>query len=288
MNFFYENKLGSIHFKGGGTKKDGVYVKEISGLGLPEKECNVAIYVSQAGQEVISERDIERIITLSVDVYSKKSVQSMVRRLFDVLYQPGTLAVVAGSMHRKIACRCTGIEQAQRQGREIRSLVLQFTCDCPYFTDDEEQKAALFLRRDLINGSFVLPCIFTERISRTMVVNQGTISTEPVLKIYSTGGDAEQVDLGDSGMTIVNHTTGRKITFNYNLLPGEILTVDIPARNIISNISGSVPGALSEDSFLSDFYLCPGANDVEVISYNAGKELAVSVTYKNQYVEAVV
>lgn len=288
MDVFYENKQGTIHFKGGGSAKNGFYIKEISGLGLPEKECNVAVYVNQAGQKVISERDIERVITLSIDVCSVSQVQSEVRRLLQVLYLPGVLTLIAGPMCRRIDCRCTGVEQLQRRGRQIRSLILQFTCDYPYFTDGEVQEQALFLRRDLVSGSFVLPCNFTERISRVTVVNHGTISTEPVIHIVSVGLGDETAALGDSSITVVNHTTGQQLTLQYRPEPGESVVVDIPARNIVSDKLGSIPEVLSSGSFLSAFCLASGVNDVEVISHNAGEGLTLSLSYNSQYIEAVV
>ncbi|MBE7041639.1 MAG: hypothetical protein E7400_06710 [Ruminococcaceae bacterium] len=288
MDVFYENKQGRIHFKGGGSAKNGFYIKEISGLGLPEKECNVAVYVNQAGQKVISERDIERMITLSIDVCSANQVQIEERRLFQVLHLPGVLTLMEGPMHRRIDCRCTGVEELQRKGRHIRSLILQFTCDYPYFTDGEVQEHVLFLRRDLISGNFVLPCVFTERVSRVSVVNHGTISVEPVIHIVSVGSENEEAALGDSSITVVNHTTGQQLTLQYRPEPGETVTVDIPARSIVSDKLGSIPEVLSSGSFLSAFYLTAGVNDVEVISHNAGEGLTLSLLYSSQYIEAVV
>ena len=290
MEFFYENQWGTIHFKGGSRAHGaGIYVKAVTGLGMPGKEYQIASYVNRPGQEVISARDLERVITLSVDVCSRHNVQEEVRCMTSVLYHPGTLTILSGTVHRKIACRCSGMEPPEYQGKHIVSVILQLTCDNPYFTDDMPHKVTLFARRDLVSGTFTLPCVFTERTTRKTVTNQGDVSVEPVVTIYNTGSAAVESELTDDyGIYVVNHTTNKTLTLLYHTVPGEFITLDIPSRRVTSNLNGNLIASLAQDSFLSDFCLETGTSDIEVIRHNPSEEINVLLTYDQQYIEAVV
>lgn len=93
------------------------------------------------------------------------------------------------------------------------------------------------------------------------VTNNGSTVTYPVIKLYR----------GEGGATatlkwIKNFTTGDTLLFNYNMLAGETLTLDLtPGRKSIkSNYFGDVWRALLRASDLSTFRLQPGANSIGV------------------------
>lgn len=290
MDIFYENQWGIIHFCGSRkAAESGVYLKSITGLGLPEAEYQTEAYVKRSGQRVVQKRDLERVITLSADVCSEKQMRNVIQNLSCVMYHPGVLTVLSGQRHRKIPCRLSKMEEPIRQGKQITSVVLQLVCDQPYFTDIDSCEVELYSRKDLICGDFTLPCVFTERIARKNVLNDGDVDAEPVLTIYNTGTD-EGTDAytEDFGIEVFNHTTGKRLKLLCTTEPGEMIVIDIPHRRITSNYKGNVITLLDTDSFLSDFLLLTGCNDIEIINHNVSEEIQVILGFERQYIEAVI
>ena len=102
-----------------------------------------------------------------------------------------------------------------------------------------------------------------------------------LLSLDEDGEDATQ------GIKIKNHTTGQHMKLDYVPVAEEVITVDIPNRKVTSSINGSILTAISRKTFLSDFWLAEGVNDIEVTNYNAGAAISAVCRYDNQYVEAV-
>lgn len=283
----FENQMGKLRLSGGqGTS---FRITAVEGLGLMPREFNVKDFSTQAGQVLISKRDVARTITVSGDVYAKKGLKKTLSQMMKVLYHPGKLSVSAGGKKRMIACRCTTVTEPKYRSRELASLVLQFVCDMPYFTDEKGKTVSLFHRKNLIRSSFTLPCIFTEKVCRKQIINAGDVDTEPVITVFNdvVSSDIAVMSL-DFGLEVINHTTGQKILLAYETQPGETVTIDIPGRQILSNMQGDITDVISKNSFLSDFVLVPGLNDVEVINYSVDQKIGVLIFYQNRYVEAVV
>lgn len=278
----FENGYGLIRF--GGGRGPVFHVREIAGLGPPKKEFNVTGYAGQPGQELISEKDLARVITLSGDIITPH-MQSEAARMVKILYHPGRLTILSGHRKRSILCRCTDFDDLERRGKDISRAVIQFTCDNPYFTDDSAQKVDLFRRKDLIKTTFTLPCAFSSRINRLTVINSGDVKAEPVFTIYNSGGTSAAAE--SYGIEIENSTTGQSLLVERNTQPGEAITIDIPGRRVTSSIAGDITASISQDTFLSDFWLAEGANDIEAVNYNAGEDISVVMQYNNKYIEAV-
>lgn len=282
MEIRFDNALGSIRFRGAGA--GGIRLLAVSGLGLVKKEVNVTSYLGQAGQELLSEKDLARTITLSCDLQSE-NVRRELSRIMKILYRAGTITLSAGKRRRMIACRCSEFDEPDYCGRNIAKFALQFTCDNPYFTDCEEQTASVLNREKLLYGSFTFPCMFSKRTSRMTLINSGDVEAEPVIMLYNT---ATKSALGeDYGIEIVNHTTGQSILIERATTNGEVITVDVPNRSITSSLSGDITHSLSQDSYLSNFIFAVGTNDIEAVNYNEGEEISVVFHWKNQYLEAV-
>lgn len=279
----FENEYGLIRF--GGASGPVFRTIEISGLGPPKKEFNVTGYVNQPGQELISEKDTARTITLAGDIISPGTLQQEASRMIKILYHPGRFTILSGNRKRSIGCRCTDFDDLERHGKDIASMVIQFTCDNPYFTDETRQSVELFQRKNLIKTQFTLPCMFSSRTNRLDIINSGDVRAEPVFTIYNSGN--VQAFAESYGIELANHTTGQSILIERHTTNGEVITVDIPNRKITSSIEGDITSSISQDTYLSNFWLEEGANDVEAVNYNAGEDISVVMTYDNQYIEAV-
>lgn len=282
----FENELGRVRLSGEGSR---FRILQMEGLGPPGKEFNVAGYAGQPGQVLFSEKDLARVITVSGDLIAHEGLRDEMARMFRIFYRPGRLTVGAGNKMRSVSCRCTAIEEPERHGRSIAKLVVQFTCDNPYFTDEYAQKVNLFSREDLITSTFTLPCVFTRRTNRLLVVNAGDVRAEPVFTIYNDNRAAAAATADtEAGVAMINHTTGQQLVLERAAAPGEVVTIDIPNRQIVSSLDGDVTSVISQDTYLSDFWLDVGVNDVEAVSYATGERIGVVMTYYNQYVEAIL
>ena len=108
--------------------------------------------------------------------------------------------------------------------------------------------------------------------------------TEPVFTVYNSGVSTFAESYG---IEIENHTTGQSLLIERHTQSGEAITIDIPARKITSSIAGDITASISQDTYLSDFWLAEGANDIEAVNYNAGEDISVVMEYDNKYIEAV-
>lgn len=279
----YKNDLGRVRF-GGGSDKSRWKLIQAEGLGLSGKSFNVAAYPGQAGQVTLSEKTEARTITLKGDVRFDKDrpAHFEISNALRVLNVPGVLTVSNGIRTRKIGARCMSFEQGDRHG-PYQVFIAQFICDNPYFEEVRESSAAVMYRTPLIKKTFSFPTAFAIRRTRSVVYNAGDAAAEPIITIECTSeGENEEI-----GLDIINHTTGQSIELEYNPAAGEQVVINIPERSIYNNSGENLIETISDDSFLDDFVLAVGGNDLEVIN-RCEAAVRVSCGYLNRYAEAVI
>jgi len=90
------------------------------------------------------------------------------------------------------------------------------------------------------------------------VINAGSTPAYPIINVSRSGGTQATLE------QVRNETTGQVLLFDYNLLDGERLTIDLrPTRkSIISSMFGSRPEAILANSDFGEFSLQPGNNDI--------------------------
>lgn len=282
MHLIYENDIGKISFSGSG--KETWRIKEITGLELPGKNFNVVSYAGQDGQETISEMAAPRVITISGDVCSMDMLQHELSRAVRILNKPGRLKLYLGNRQRKIDCRVNAFELVPRSG-VYQPFVLQLIADKPFFEDFKNLSVGVFSRMDMVGNDNILPMALTGRSSEVNINNLGHVKTEPIFYVYNISGGTGEAS--ENGFEILNHTTGQHIRLNYSTIDNEIITIDLPGRKITSNKNGNLIQYISNDTFLSDFWLSVGANTIEAINNNPNEDINVVCEFTNQYIEAV-
>lgn len=111
----------------------------------------------------------------------------------------------------------------------------------------------VFYRMDKISGSFTLPCVFTERLSRSVVKNGGDVPVYPIFTLVC--------EASVDSVTVQNHTNDGIITLNRSLTAGESIEIDCENGKVTSSISGNILNSITADS---DFFaLDCGENDIE-------------------------
>lgn len=284
------NKYGRLEI--GGGAHPSARLLQIKGIGIPAKEPEAIVFAGQPGQVYQSIRDMPRTITMQFEFFGGPQQLEQINRM---IYEELEIRISCGAYRRKIKGICINPEEIE--GIIYHSwyrLVLQLVCNNPYFNDFNDTRVVISRRKDLFPNlleddvwKIALPAAATERIQKTDIVNYGLINIYPVITVYNNPA-SEAAVLSEGGLEIYNETTGKRIALNYELSTGEELTVDLPARRIISNLSGVITNCISDDTVLSDFYLVPGENTVSVTNYNTASEIAAVLRYNNYYASAVI
>jgi len=279
MYITFENEFGSIRITGGG---DGSW-RLIAAEGLDPVQYDVqAAYMSgREGRAVSALQSLERTITLKGDIAVKNSEQ-VLARVSRILSCEGKLKIVKNTKQRMITARCTAFVTEREQGG-IRPFVMQFVCDDPFFTDLTAKERDISTVEKLLYGSFTLSdgIYLSIGYADAILTNSGVKAAEPVITIGC------HKDIQGSVITITNRTTGQELRLNLALKAGESLVVDIPQRRILAdNIQRF--DILSEDSFLSEFHLLPGNNQLTIATDHNSDRLTARVSYYNRYNEAMI
>lgn len=281
MHLIYENKYGILSM---GNTSDRWRIISAKGLNLTDKSYSVVRYGTFGGQETVYSSSDARIITISGDVYSD-DLQKEMENALRIFNEEGTLSVVSKSKQRLIKCSQITFSEKERTSCYLK-FTLQFICDNPYFYDLFPTVTGVFDTVGLIKTSFTLPCTFSTRNNNKYIINSGDSVSEPVFKIYAqavTGGNSEKT----IGYKITNLTTNQMIWLKYQAVEGEVITIDIPNRNIESSINGNIIINISDDTFLDDFTLEKGENLINVLNYNVNETVKVECIHNNSYIEAV-
>ena len=127
------------------------------------------------------------------------------------------------------------------------------------------QVGAILISRDGIHLGYDTSGTATTS-ALTTVTNNGSSDAYPVLVIKRTGGTSATLEW------LKNETTGKMIWFNYSLLDGEILTMDLSPgkKTIISSMFGSVMRAKLSGSEFATWSLQSGSNDISLFIADAG------------------
>ncbi len=293
LHITYQNDIGKLDFKGG-KGRNPWRILEIEGLGLTSKSFETAQYPATIGQRTLSETIGARTISIQCDVNSigshyggTSSNRWEISKALKILNEPGTLLISDGTRARKINARCVEAVQGERHGG-YSVFAIQFVCDYPYFEDKETSKVPLFKVEHLLEGTFMLPCMFTRRIAKANVVNIGDVDTEPIIRISLNGGTYNGTAGTPGTLVIRNETTKQEIELNLGDAEStKEVIVDIPNRKIYSQDNKNLIHHLAPTSFLSDFWLQKGQNLIGVDNY-ISESCVVECEFSNKYVEAVI
>ncbi len=274
---FY-NDIGTITF-GGGSAEGAWRLTACDGLALPGKSFTVCRYAGCDGQTTVSARKNARTITLTGDFYTGDGQIDAYAKAMTVLGESGTLEVGIGGKTRRTAAECASFTERGHEGA-YRLFAVQFVCDNPYFESGEACEVLVYRTIPLLDGGFAFPGKFSERISRRIIVNSGDCAAEPTIFINAGHNPTGTI-------AIINHTSGEKLSLNYEPLADEVITIDTSLRKITGADGENLLNYLSDDSFFDGFHLMPGDNDIEVLIGNANRQLDVSCRFRPCYSEAV-
>ena len=276
MKMIMENRYGKITLG-----KDGFNILSAEGLGLLTKSYTTVKYVSRGGQHTINVHHDSRVITIGGDVYTRdnNNLEKALRILSDDVW----LTVVSGTKKRKIYTKIKEFTVYNKNGG-YSGFTLQLEADSPYFKDLAQDVNTVYGRKHLVSGEITLPCVFTERTNGKTVVNKGCLKTYPKIVLYDIGFNGRYES--EKTITLVNETTGKSVTFEYETAAGEIITVDFDKRTVSSNYTGDILNSLALENYLSEFALEEGENFINIIN-NTSREISPVCFHDNNYNECI-
>lgn len=114
---------------------------------------------------------------------------------------------------------------------------------------------------------------------QSSVVNEGNAAAYPVLSVERSGGTEAVL------FSLANWTRGVELLFDYSLLDGEKLTIDLRPRrrDIQSSLFGRVWRASLQGNDIGNFYLQRGTNDIGFLVDQDGGTLTSLMTWKDTF-----
>lgn len=273
----YQNSLGNVIMSGSSDSE--IRLTQTDGLGVAERQYTTAYFAEHDGQETLDSKALPRCITLGLEVCGRDIAQTL-RKTLRILSKPGYL--ILGE--KRIFCNQIRIPDPARilKGR-IATLGVQFVCDKPFFEDAESTVCSIYQRTKDLTSPFTLPKVLGRTYSRTEVCNRGDIAAEPVIRIIC----PRDMEEGES-ITLSNLTTGKNIGLRFVVRAGEEILVDIPNRKIHGSLGGNMLNTLTDETFLNEFVLVPGMNQMSVVVGTLESGFVVECTFRNLYAEAVI
>ena len=260
-------------------------VEEMTGFDLAPMSYET-VNMGSAGQVTVGSTPAARAMTVKFELHyggDLYTLQQAKARIVNALSKPGRLTIERFNTKRCIDVQQTVFEPGDRC--ELwQDCVVQFQADSPYFHDAQDLEEPVFREEDLLQGTFQLPKIFTMRYNDLDILISGAAAVRPVFELI--GGEGALG--GDDGVKIENRTTGVSILVHLSPAEGEVVTIDTATGDIISSTQGDMIAALDLESFLSDFWLEPGHNQIVVTNYRSNDKLSAVCVYNNNYVEACV
>lgn len=277
----YQNSQGTVEISGD-TSKD-IRLLQAEGLGLAESAYITAVFSGCDGQETISSHTLPRTVTLRAEICGG-DISDITAKTLRILKDSGWLYIENGKTNRRIYCNQVKIPDPVRvlKGR-ICEFAVQFVCDSPYFEDGCESTVPLYMRTKNLTTPFTLPAVFGATVMGASVYNLGDRNIEPCIYI-NCPNELESVET----VILTNNTTGAKIVLEYAPMADDRITVDIKNRKIVSSITGNLLNHLTDDTFLGDFVLEKGVNDLSVFVGDVQSAFTVECKYSNLYCEAVI
>lgn len=265
-------------FEMGGGRDSFFRLSDVVGLGFPDVERQTVVYSGRRGEKTVSKRFLPRIITISGDVVKEEDVSKIIR----VLSEEGTLYINSKGGERTIDVLASSVEEPRKIG-DVTRMVIQFTADDPAFSDSVPDRQGVYERVNLVKGSFTAPCVFTRRVVGGNFINSGDLKSEPVITVLCNNSAGVS-----STLILKNDNTGAKIELTHTFLSGDVITINTKTAEITDRTGKSVLSAISDDTYLTEFVMDRGNNNISVVSSELASNLQVVCEYKKKYLEALL
>lgn len=276
MEMTFTNDRGSIRMDGGGGSAP-FKIRSVEGLGYISQNALTAVYPFLGGQKTLSRSPSARLITVAAD--GSRGGETREAAIAAIAHDSGVLYVSDGEKRVYAECYISNLSVTRAVGKNYEKYVFQFTCDYPYFRSAEPTLGRLFERTRLLEGSFTLPMIFSERITKGTLNVSGDKAVYPKITVGGISLDEE------FPLEIVNETTGSKLSMTLPAGDYSIIEFDLWEGKITAD-GEDIICYLDSDSYMSDFYLAKGENTVKISAMDTSAETTTALYFENEYISA--
>ena len=297
-HIIFENEIGTLSFYG--DRSAELAISEIQGLGTPDKNYQVRNYIDFDGQITTSSNFFPRTISMAFDIVSG-DVSQLSSKIYRVFSRGGTLYTYFKNGARRIEVNQISVDSFTAYGSSLRSFVVQFTCDNPYFSDEHPIHKPCYeivknIRFDKESNSWNLdtPSIWGTNSNDVLLINSGDSLVYPTITVYSQGTAEDSCGIEILRVKPDNpDEVIQRFAINHQLSDGEAITFcfnqrsALKRRYIKSSLGTNLLNSRTEDSGLDSFYLDLGENRIILNNLSSGNTLSASITYDNQYIEGV-
>lgn len=266
-----KNSLGEAVMAGGGNSH--IRLTALSGLEFVPKSYGTVKFSETDGIQTVTDVHTERTITGKGDIFFTSDEE--IKKLYSVFLKKGEIFLTSKGKSYKCGYKPSKFE-TEKQGNHVVSFVFQIICDSPYFLPYRSEKKDIYKRQDMINGDVTLPAVFTARETKTYVVNKGHKKCEPTINLYY-AKDLEGTS--DNGVIIKNATTGQFIKFNGKVKDYGSVAVNVSQRKAYAGSGEDISRLLSNDTYLSEFFIETGSNEIEILNNNLSESIYADIEY---------
>ena len=171
------------------------------------------------------------------------------------------------------------IAYGRRTGNAAADNRIGFICPNPYFFGSEAESVQLRMGSGGLSLPSALPLRLGSRRFDAEIVNRGTADAPVTITVFGTG----------EMPTVINHTTGAKITVSRQVATGEKLVICTQPNALSCTLirkDGTKEDAfayLDPSSAVSAFALIPGTNAVEYVPGAASTQSRGEIAWRNCY-----
>ncbi len=159
---------------------------------------------------------------------------------------------------------------AKRIGRTM-GFVIYIKIPSFYWQSPDEIETGIFKITPLLNNTFTFPGMFSGRVNRNIIENDGEMYTYPKIVLTCKKSNTSDIILS-------NLTTGKTIKIVHIMSPGEVVTIDMRWRTVISSTAGNLINNIDRTD---DFWrLETGENDIQVMTEN----ITAMMYHRNNYI----
>lgn len=272
FTFEYKNEFGTLLIGGG---KNGVWnATDVTGLGMVDKNVTSVTFSGEHGRLTTDAVLKERTITISGDILSD-DMSAEIERAVSILSHEGDIVI---NGYRTIHCENVSFPDPKRIGR-FAKFTIQFICDMPYFTETDMINIPVLSVDNLLAEDFTLPMVFSAITTQGQIDIKGESETAPIIYITNLGDETS------GRITLINETTGKRISLDYFPQKYEIVEIDIDKRSVYGDVAGNILHRLTPETRLSEFYLKYGENKLRLEDNYDG--LNVTAKYRNRFASVI-
>jgi hypothetical protein len=256
----------------------GIFLEQITGLGLPPLRTSSGNYAGRSGGYVGSQLYSSRPIGLRGRVFANDLTDFEVkRRELQEALSTGVIElsiITNAGQSYLVYCRLIDFDMPVERNLFQAAFRIELLAPDHLIYDNGAGASLEALLERQTSGGYVYPVVYPVAYapgsSPTTVTNAGTVDVAPIITL---------TDIMTNPV-LTNVTTGKTLGVNLTTSTGDELVIDMRERTVLLN-GGSVFGSLADNS--SFWMLLVGANLIKLTTSSGSDTVSGLLTYRPGY-----